>query len=87
VEEKKPEEKQDKPQSLIFGASTIPPISGGLFGTTTPAPATGGLFGTPAATKPPTSIFDVLVTKPAESGKELPPSPEKKSIHSVQELS
>ena len=59
VEEKKPEEKQDKPQSLIFGASTIPPIAGGLFGTTTPAPATGGLFGTPAATQPPTSIFDV----------------------------
>ena len=80
VEEKKPEEKQDKPQSLIFGASTIAPIAGGPFSTTTPAPATGGLFGTPAGTKPPTSIFDVQATKPAESGKELPPAPEKKSI-------
>lgn len=59
MEEKKPDEKQDKPQSLIFSASPIPPIAGGLFGTTPPAPATGGLFGTPAATKPLTSIFDV----------------------------
>jgi hypothetical protein len=87
VEEKKQEEKQDKPQSLIFGASTIAPIAGGLFGPTTLAPAAGGLFGTPAGTKPPTSIFDAQATKPAESGKEIPPPPEKKSIQSAQEQS
>lgn len=87
MEEKKQEEKQDKPQSLIFGASTIAPIADGLFNTTIPAPATGGLFGTPASTKPPTSIFDVQATIPAESGKELLPPPEKKSIQSAQEFS